>query len=61
MDSLAGNCINLGALENRFGAIRLPERGSGRFGCFIGAGSLCDQPSRATKGQTAPQITDQVG
>ena len=26
MDSLAGDCINLGALENRFGAIRLPGR-----------------------------------
>jgi hypothetical protein len=25
VDSLTGNCINLGALENRFGAIRLPD------------------------------------
>jgi len=45
VDSLGGDCINIGALESRFGAIRLPRRDSGRLARFRGAGSLCDQPS----------------
>lgn len=60
MDSLAGDCINIGALESRFGAIWLPGGGSGRLGRFRGAGSLCDHLLNATIGRHSyQQVTNE--
>jgi hypothetical protein len=42
VDSLAGDCINMGALKKPLWGDSSAQTGSGRLGCFRGAGSLCD-------------------